>query len=109
MKYAGFTTGWANSGLRFLSNTNILKKSKVISMDLEDKLLGYKAQNYVSSSESEGEDDEDSGRESGGEAKNKNAEETPQLDLRVDGPMVINDLFMKQKAFSWSQWRYVIF
>ena len=57
-------------------------------MDLEDKLLGYKAQNYVSSSESEGEDDEDSGRESGGEAKNKNAEETPQLDLRVDGPMV---------------------
>ncbi|XP_028398334.1 phosducin-like protein [Dendronephthya gigantea] len=56
-------------------------------MDLEDKLLGYKAQNYVSSSESEGEDDEDSGRESGGEVGSQNAEEAPQLDLRVDGPM----------------------
>ena len=57
-------------------------------MDLEDKLLGFKAQNYVSSSESEGEDDEDSGKESGNEVKNENQEETPQLDLRVDGPMV---------------------
>ncbi len=57
-------------------------------MDLEDKLLGYKAQNYVSSSESEGEDDEDSGQESGDERKNENPAETPQLDLRVDGPMV---------------------
>lgn len=57
-------------------------------MDLEDKLLGYKAQNYVSSSESEAEDDEDSGQESGGEAGNQNPEEAPQLDLRVDGPMV---------------------
>ena len=57
-------------------------------MDLEDKLLGFKAQNYVSSSESEGEDDEDSGQESGGEVTKGNPEETPQLDLRVDGPMV---------------------
>jgi hypothetical protein len=57
-------------------------------MDLEDKLLGFKAQNYVSSSESEGEDDEDSGQESGKEIAKENPEETPQMDLRVDGPMV---------------------
>ena len=59
-------------------------------MDLEDKLLGYKAQNYVSSSESEGEDDEDSGKGSEDEAKNENPTDAPQLDLRVDGPMVNN-------------------
>ena len=57
-------------------------------MDLEDKLLGFKAQNYVSSSESEGEDEGDSGRESGDELKNENCEEGPPLDLRVNGPMV---------------------
>ncbi|CAB3987430.1 Hypothetical predicted protein [Paramuricea clavata] len=79
---AGLTVGYVSCQIH-----KHTQKSKVISMDLEDKLLGYKAQNYVSSSESEGEDDEDSGRESGGEVKNKNTEETPQLDLRVDGPM----------------------
>ena len=69
-------------------------------MDLEDKLLGFKAQNYVSSSESEGEDDEDSERESGSEVKNESQEETPQLDLRVDGPKVKLFIYDTLKAFS---------
>lgn len=53
-------------------------------MDTEDKLLGFKAHNYVSSSESEPEDDED--KASDDEAKNENEEEEPTLDFRVQGP-----------------------
>ena len=55
-------------------------------MDTEDKLLGFKAHNYVSSSESEPEDDED--KASDNEGKNENEEEEPTLDFRVQGPKV---------------------
>ncbi|XP_046840387.1 phosducin-like protein [Xenia sp. Carnegie-2017] len=55
-------------------------------MDLEDKLLGYKAQNYVSSSESEDNDDECSDQECACDSKLGKEKETPQLDFRIDGP-----------------------
>lgn len=57
-------------------------------MDLEDKLLGYKAQNYVSSSESEDNDDECSDQECACDSKLGKEKETPQLDFRIDGPKV---------------------
>ena len=61
-------------------------------MDAEDKLLGFKSHNYVSSSESEAEDDDGSekGSEKGsGEGKiDENQEEGPALDFRIQGPKV---------------------